>query len=181
MIDCTRFLALYTEYCDRLLEPETHAQMASHLEGCGACSRYDRVVGAGLAALHALPEITPSPDFLERLDERLASAGALHDSGPGSGAPVGLVVALSIAIAAAAWVPALRTDPPPLRLPAATAHAPYHPRVLPLVFHPGLLPPAPGYTRTAGYRPAAEYSPYSLLGVPDPSARRLELAVGPGN
>ena len=175
MIDCSQFLAFHTDYRDQLLDPVSRADVTRHLEQCGACARYDRVVGAGIDALLAVPEILPSDDFMARLDGRLALVDELTASRSPSGAPIGLVFALGVAIAAAAWAPALRTDAEPVRLPPAVAHAPYHPRILPLVFHPGLLPApaaAPEYARTSARRSGSEPSPYSLLGVPDPTARR---------
>lgn len=173
MIDCSQFLALYTDYRDQLLDPITRADVTRHLEQCGACARYDRVVEAGIDALLAVPEIVPSDEFMDRLDHRLALADTLTASRSPSGAPIGLVCALGVAIAAAAWAPTLRSTPEPPRLPPAMAHAPYHPQLLPLVFHPGLLPAAPvEYARTVTHRSGSEPSPYSLLGVPDPTVRR---------
>ena len=173
MIDCSQFLALYTDYRDQLLDPVSRADVTRHLEQCGACARYDRVVAAGIDALLAVPEIVPSDDFMARLDHRLALVDQLTASRSPSGAPIGLVFALGVAIAAAAWAPALRSTPEPIRLPPATAHAPYHPQLLPLVFHPGLVPAAQAdYARTAARHPGSEPSPYSLLGVPDPTVRR---------
>jgi hypothetical protein len=163
MISCSEFLARYSDFRDELLDSTTHHSFERHLESCGSCARYDRVVEDGIATLLRLPEVTPSADFVERLDLRLAMGEQGYDTRATSGAPVALVIAVAASIGAAAWLPALRPHPQPQRLPAAFAHSPYHPQLAPSAFHPELIPASPSsYSLTAAYRPEI-FSPYALL------------------
>lgn len=179
MINCSEFLARYSEFRDHFLEVELHDAFVRHVELCDSCARYDRVVSGGIDTLLRLPELTPSEDFTDRLDLRIAGESYLEGRSV-SGAPVALVFAVAVAIGAAAWLPVLREDAQAMRLPAAVAHAPYHPQVLPLVFHPAVLP---NYTagqppRPASYGGSADFSPYSLLGTPSQPAQPRVAQAG---
>jgi Putative zinc-finger len=165
MIDCCDFLDRYSDFRDRLLAPGESEAFESHLAGCESCKRYDRVVAGGIQALLRLPEVTPSPDFADRLGDRLSHLEGALDGGSSSGAPVALVIAVAATIAGAAWLPTLQGEPQPMRLPPTFAHAPYHPQLLPLVLQPGRLAvPAATYPQ-ATYR-APGFAAYSLLGTP---------------
>jgi hypothetical protein len=173
MINCSEFLAHYSDFRDQLLDPATHAAFDRHVEACESCARYDRVVESGIATLLRLPEVTPSADFVERLDLRLAMSTDAFDPRASSGAPVALVIAVAASIGAAAWLPALRPHPQPVRLPVVFAHSPYHPQLAPVAFHPDLLTASAGYSLPAGYRPEV-FSPYALLGT---SSRATQTQV----
>ena len=167
MINCSHFIEYYSDFRDELLDPDTQTRFARHLEQCESCARYDRVVRSGIRVLLGTPEVSPSPDFVDRLDLRLSMAESGLDGRTLSGAPVSLVVAVALAIGLAAWAPTLRPDARVTRLPAAVAHAPYHPQVLPLVYHPGILSGAdPSLTSSRGAAYPREFSAYSLLGTP---------------
>jgi hypothetical protein len=164
MIDCCDFLDRYSDFRDQLLEAAESEAFERHLAACESCTRYDRVVAGGIQTLMRLPDLTPSPDFADRLGRRLSLVDEVLEDGSGSGAPVALVMAVAVAIAAAAWLPALRGQPQPMRLPPAYAHAPYHPQLLPLVLRPGSLAvPAVTYPQVS-YR-APGFVAYSLLGT----------------
>jgi len=173
MIDCCDFLDRYSDFRDQLLEPGESEAFESHLAACESCKRYDRVVAGGIQALLRVPEVTPSPDFADRLGDRLSHLDDALEGSSSSGAPVALVIAVAATIAGAAWLPALQGEPQPMRLPPAFAHAPYHPQLLPLVLQPGRLAvPAATYPQ-ATYR-APGFAAYSLLGTP---ARQLPARV----
>src|SRR5687768_14471615 len=113
MIDCSEFLDRYSDFRDQLLEPAENADFESHLDACDSCARYDRVVAGGIETLLRLPEVTPSPDFADRLGDRLSMVDVVEGS-TGSGAPVALVIAVAATIGAAAWLPAMRGEPQPM-------------------------------------------------------------------
>ena len=164
MIDCCDFLDRYSDFRDQLLSSEDTEAFEAHLESCDSCARYDRVVAGGIETLLRLPDVTPSPDFADRLGDRLSLMDEVLESGSSSGAPVALVIAVAATIGAAAWLPALRDDPQPMRLPPAFAHAPYHPQLIPIVLQPDLLAVPATYSQTSGNR-APGFAAYSLLGT----------------
>ena len=164
MIDCADFLDRYSDFRDQLLGPADHADFEAHVADCASCSRYDRVVASGIETLLRLPEVAPSDDFADRLGHRLSAVDFVEAS-TGSGAPVALVIAVAATIGAAAWLPAMRGDPQPMRLPPTFAHAPYHPQLIPTVMQPSLLGvPAMSSPHAARYR-APGFAAYSLLGT----------------
>ena len=163
MIDCPDFLDRYSDFRDQLLEPGEHAAFEQHLATCASCARYDRVVAGGIETLLRLPEVTPSPDFADRLGDRLDMVDVMAGS-TGSGAPVALVIAVAATIGAAAWLPAMRGEPQPMRLPPTFAHAPYHPQLIPMVMRPSLLA-VPATSRDAARYRAPGFAAYSLLGT----------------
>jgi len=70
---CKELLERHTEFRDGLITaPRDLRRFARHLAHCPTCRRYDAAVRRGVQALHASVSITPSPDFRERLDARLA-------------------------------------------------------------------------------------------------------------
>ncbi len=71
MMVCKEFVERHTEYLDDTLAAGERRRFDAHLEGCGSCRRYQRVLTRGLAAWRALPRVTTSPDFLPRLQHRL--------------------------------------------------------------------------------------------------------------
>jgi len=126
MVECSQFLEGYSSYRDGELDDETRLRFEAHLSGCASCARYDRVITKGVHLYTQLPEITPSDDFLPRLQHRLFHVEE-EMRGPGrtgSGAQAALTLAIAATIAAVAWVPATRTSPSMLELPPVAARAP---------------------------------------------------------
>lgn len=165
MIDCCDFLDRYSDFRDELLEPSETEAFERHLSACESCARYDRVVAGGIDALLRLPEVTPSPDFAERLGDRLSRADRVLEGSSSSGAPVALVLVVAATIGGAAWLPAMRGEPQATRLPPAFAHAPYHPHLIPAVPRPGILVLPASYSQQTSYR-SPGFAAYSLLGTP---------------
>jgi hypothetical protein len=105
---CEELLARYGDYIDGQLSPLQAARLQLHLEVCGSCARYDRIMSRGLELVRELPELTPSHDFEERLQHRLYhadDAAALAAQRPTAGAVAAFAVAGVIALLA--WSPLL--------------------------------------------------------------------------
>lgn len=164
MTACTRFLERYSDFRDELLPADERAELCAHMDDCSSCARYDRVIRGGVAVLGSMPPLDPPDDFAARLQLRIDRLDAESEMRSGSGAPVGITVALAATIAAAAWIPAVREVRAPLVLPAASAHAPHHPGTLPLRFHPGAAL-ATGAPAQLGSGATGSLSPFSLLGT----------------
>lgn len=129
MIDCNEFLARYSDFRDGELSWAEGEEMEAHADECPACAHYHRVVRQGTEVFRALPELTVSDDFADRLQWRLYQADdemrrARRSAGPA--AAVG-TLAIAAAVAFAAWVPLMRARPPVGRLPAVAASAPRQP------------------------------------------------------
>ena len=176
MTSCSDFLEHYSDLRDDLLDATTRARLVEHMDICPTCARYDRVVSDGVGMLLDVQEIAPSEDFVHRLDTRLALADELLDTRPASGAPVGFVMAVAVAIVAVAWLPALRTGRDPVMLPAAQAHAPYHPPTNVVAYQPDLL--GVGRTENSQSWQYSSFSSYSLLGGQTRPRRPQFVAVG---
>jgi anti-sigma factor RsiW len=70
---CKEFLERHSEFRDGLISaPRELRRFTRHLAHCAACRRYDATVREAVQALHAAAPITPSADFRQRLDARLA-------------------------------------------------------------------------------------------------------------
>jgi hypothetical protein len=140
MVDCSQFLDGYSEYRDGELPDEVRRQFDAHRAECPSCSRYDRVIDEGVKLYLKCPEVTPSDDFLPRLQHRLYHLEE-EMKGPGrrgSGTQAAVTLALAATIAAIAWIPATRSSPQMVELPAVAARAP-----LPPPPEPVFLPPDP--------------------------------------
>lgn len=138
MVDCSDFLDRYSEFRDGLLEHDVETAFEAHLDSCSSCARYDRVIGQGVGVFRKLPELTPSYDFEARLQYRLfrledERAAARN----GSGASLATTMGICAAIALAAWLPTVRPQHSPVRLPPVVAHAPHHYHVEPVIFRAG--------------------------------------------
>jgi hypothetical protein len=136
MLECSRFLEGYSAFRDGELEVRELEEFESHLQDCVSCSRYHEVIDRGVQLYRSTAEITPSEDFLPRLQHRLYHVDdELRGAGrSGSGMPALLTLGISALIAAVAWLPALRSQPVVLELPPVMARAPLPPPV-----EPGLL------------------------------------------
>jgi len=67
------FLERHSEFRDRLITSSPdQRRFARHLAHCAACRRYDASIRHAVLALHSASPITPSADFRQRLDARLA-------------------------------------------------------------------------------------------------------------
>jgi hypothetical protein len=177
MLECSQFLAGYSDFRDGVLDAERSESFRSHLERCESCARYDRVVGGGVDLLLGRGEIEPSEDFALRLQGRLLALEKemeVQRSSSGASAAVTFVIALALGVAA--WAPTLRRSPSPELAQPQLAQAPRHPQVVPSPFQPRPVLPAlePGPLRVR----SAVFSPY-FGGVAGPSLAGPTLVTYP--
>lgn len=163
MISCCELLEEYSDFRDGLLEPHRSTQFESHLEECPSCASYDRVVSRGVSELRRLPEVESSCDFLARLQHRiyhLEDDVAVGSYGQGSRTAPGLVALLVGVIGAAAWIPAIRPEPPLVELPPIAAVTPAPAETATPVFFGRALrlpPPAIGFAAVQSDDPLLRY------------------------
>ena len=70
---CKEFLERHSEYRDGLVtSPRDVRRFTRHIAHCASCRRYDATVRQAVQVLHSASPITPSADFRQRLDARLA-------------------------------------------------------------------------------------------------------------
>ena len=70
---CKEFFERHTEFRDGLItSPRDLRRFTRHLAHCASCRRYDTTVREAVQALNSASPITPSADFRQRLDARLA-------------------------------------------------------------------------------------------------------------
>jgi hypothetical protein len=74
-MDCREFRNKHVAFVDDLLPAVEMDVMRRHLELCSGCSRQDTRVRRGLMLVRNLPPIEASPDFMARLNERIAQMG----------------------------------------------------------------------------------------------------------
>lgn len=74
-MDCREFRNKHVAYVDDLLAGVDMDAMRAHLSECCSCSRQDTAVRRSLLLVRNLPSIEPSPDFMARLNSRLAEIG----------------------------------------------------------------------------------------------------------
>lgn len=87
---CREFRDRHPAYLDGTLDDCDLVAVQLHLAECPRCARYDTTMRRGLMVLRNLPAVKPSPDFLDRLNEKLcqakeADARAESYRGPGVG------------------------------------------------------------------------------------------------
>lgn len=122
---CWEFLEGYSEFADDRLSPAACAAFGEHVERCPACQRYHRVLREGIAEYRSLPEVSPSPDFLPRLQHRLFH---IDDAGRISGGhhlgSAALVAVASVGFLALAWLPFATRMSVEVELPAVAVQVP---------------------------------------------------------
>lgn len=79
-MDCRDFRRQYTAYRDGD-DPVLAAEMDDHIEVCPACASFDQAVRRGVDTLRGT-RVTPSSDFLSRLERRLASGEQVPEALP---------------------------------------------------------------------------------------------------
>lgn len=157
---CSELLARHGDYLDGMLAAHEAARLQWHMSVCCSCARYDRIVRRGIDLAREVPDITPTPDFEQRLQHRLHHVQGVVIAGE-SRAPAGAVATFAVAglIALLAWSPLLLDGAnEPGTIATAERATPRNPA-------PG-LPPLPARTPLlsgAGdlWEPAAAVSPLS--------------------
>jgi len=74
-MDCREFRNKHVAYVDDLLPAFEMDAMQRHLLSCSNCARQDTKIRRSLLIVRNLPPIQPSPEFISRLNARLAELG----------------------------------------------------------------------------------------------------------
>jgi len=126
-MDCTSFVARFTDYLDGDLSPVDASAMEGHLHGCVSCQRYKNVVEHGRSVLVSLPAPELQEDFSSRLEHRLfhvADERELPEE-VASRAPAMAVLGVAMLLTVVAWSPLLIGGAPVVQLaPIVVDHAP---------------------------------------------------------
>ena len=133
-MDCTIFVARFTDYLDGALSPAEERAIEEHLEGCGSCLRYKNVVEHGRSVLLSLPVPELREDFGTRLEHRLLHVAdeAVLPEEVASRAPALAVLGVAALLTVVAWSPVLMGRSPVVQLaPIVVDHAPVTYRTLP--------------------------------------------------
>lgn len=177
---CSDFLARYSEFFDGVIPPDDRASFRSHLEECGSCERYHRVVRRGVTLLRSLPPQPLRDDFRDRLrhslytieeEQRIRRQRPSAASGGGAMA----VVAATLLVVAVLWTPSLWEATPSVTLPAVIASPPSVATGVTLL--PGALYERPAPRQTPAYQADLWTGSHTLLFEHSPLYQRYR---GPG-
>ena len=127
VMDCTTFVASFTDYLDGALSQEEGRAMEAHLAQCGSCLRYKNVVEHGRSVLLTLPVPELGDDFSSRLEHRLfwAADEVPASDDVASRAPALAVLGIAVLLTVVAWAPFLIGGSPVVQLePIVVDHAP---------------------------------------------------------
>lgn len=75
-MDCREFRNNHVMFVDDVLPAVEMEAMQRHLRLCSRCSRHDTAIRRSLLLVRNLPPIEPSPEFMARLNSRLADLRA---------------------------------------------------------------------------------------------------------
>lgn len=124
---CREFLERHSDFRDGLItSPRDLRRFARHLAHCAMCRRYDATIRHAVQALHTSPSITPSPDFRQRLDARIAVERRRAPRVPaqtGVSATMLVIAALTLFVFEVAHRPRIARAPllPPVAFPKPVA------------------------------------------------------------
>jgi hypothetical protein len=164
-MNCPDFLGSYSDFRDGLIgDPHVRQQMRQHLLSCVSCARYDASVRHGI---RAVGQVDVSPDFRDRLRQRIA-ATAGRPVAPAGPRATSVAAGLMVAVAVCLLVYERAIDTPP-DFAVVPAEAP-----------PEVVPVAP--PETQGASGAYEDSLVDTLGLPRAvaAARRPVVIVNSG-
>jgi anti-sigma factor RsiW len=140
-MNCSEFVARFTDYVDGTAPSAEAAAMADHLDQCESCRRYQTVVEHGAQLLRSLPAPELREDFEPRLRHRLyhvLEERSLSEAAT-SRTPALTVFGIAVLLTAVAWSPLLRESAPvvelepivvdraPSRLPVRAVSTPQRP------------------------------------------------------
>jgi anti-sigma factor RsiW len=117
-MDCSEFIANFTDYFDGTAPSSQVRAMEGHLSTCDSCRRYRDVFEHGSSLLQSLPPAQLQEDFGPRLQHRLyhvQEERSLSDHVT-SGAPALTVLGIAVLLTAVAWAPLLRGSAPLVEL-----------------------------------------------------------------
>jgi len=126
---CREFLERHSEFRDGLITSSRELRRFSrHVAHCATCRRYDATIGEAVQALHSASHISPSPDFRQRLDARLAVERRRVPRLPaqaGVSATILVIAAVALFVVELAQRPRIARAPllPPVAFPNPVANA----------------------------------------------------------
>lgn len=124
-MSCDRFIELYSDFRDGVLEPEVQAELEAHVERCPCCARYDRVMQRGLEILTSMPSAESSDDFMPRLRHRLYNVDCgVTEGSRRFGGSAALIGVAAVGLLALFWLPFAASVPVEMELPPVSATAP---------------------------------------------------------
>ncbi|HXT18067.1 MAG TPA: zf-HC2 domain-containing protein [Gemmatimonadaceae bacterium] len=107
-MDCREFRNKHVAFVDDLLPVVEMEAMRRHVMVCSGCSRQDVRVRRSLLLVHNLPPIETSPDFMARLNARLAELGPISRTDVVQSRPsytsIAAVAALAASLVAVAYM-----------------------------------------------------------------------------
>jgi anti-sigma factor RsiW len=107
-MDCREFQKKHVTFVDDLLPAIEMQAMERHLAQCSRCSRQNTAIRRSLMLVHNLPPIEPSPEFMVRLNARLAQVSPMSREDIVAPRPylssVGTVAAFAAGILAVAYM-----------------------------------------------------------------------------
>lgn len=117
-MNCSDFVARFTDYVDGSATRGEIAAMDAHAEGCGSCRRYKTVFEHGASILRTLPQPELMEDFEPRLRHRIYHLDDLRrlSENSASGTPALSVLGIALVLTAVAWSPTLRGELPVVEL-----------------------------------------------------------------
>lgn len=126
---CSEFFQVFSDYHDGVASDEVTARVEGHLESCGPCRQYQRVMAEGLHVLRASDEVDVPGDFDARLRHRLLHVDEEDSllSHAHSGATALAVLSIAVVLTAVAWSPLLRPDVPQVDVAPLVVSAPRAP------------------------------------------------------
>ena len=71
--ECIFICDQYTEYSDNTLSADIRSKVDTHLATCAACQKVFRELDQVLGGLHQLQTIKASPDFTQKLQQRITA------------------------------------------------------------------------------------------------------------
>jgi hypothetical protein len=112
-MDCSEFIARFSDYYDRSMGQDVAGPMEAHLNGCASCRRYHRVVREGGQMLRSLPRPDLPADFRPRLQHRIYHVDdeAVLPRSSGSGTTGATAFAMAVLLTLAAWTPTIKDAP----------------------------------------------------------------------
>lgn len=126
---CREFLERHSDFRDGLItSPRDLRRFGRHLTHCAMCRRYDATIRHAVQALHTSSPITPSPDFRQRLDARIAverRRSPRASAQAGVSATMLVIAALTLFVFEVAHRPRIARAPllPPVAFPKPIARA----------------------------------------------------------
>jgi len=126
---CTEFLERHSDFRDGLVTSSRDLRrFARHMAHCPMCRHYDATIRQAVLALHTTSSITPSADFRQRLDARIAVERRRVPRPPaqaGVSATLLIIAALTLFVVEVVHRPRIARAPvlPPVAFPKPVASA----------------------------------------------------------